>query len=76
MDMSQAVRAGMARLQFDALLGSRASRERDVVCAMVAPHILAPHTKLATTRWWQTTTFAEELFCDGSRRGHLYVLID
>jgi len=42
---------------------------RDVVCAMAAPLILAPHTKLATTRWWQTTTFAEELFCDGSRRG-------
>ena len=27
---------------------------------MVAARILAPHTKLATTRWWHTTTLAEE----------------
>jgi len=43
MDISQAVRAGMARLQFDALLGSRASREREVVCAMVASYPRPSH---------------------------------
>ena len=48
----QAVRVAMQRLGFESLIGSRPSAERDAVCAMVAARILAPHTKLATTRWW------------------------
>ena len=51
-----AVQAAMKALGFESLIASRASSERDVVCAMVAARILAPHTKLATTRWWHTTT--------------------
>src|SRR5450631_3229228 len=51
----QAVRVAMQRLGFEALTASRATPERDAVCAMVAARILSPHTKLATTRWWQTT---------------------
>ena len=27
---------------------------------MVASRIVAPHTKLVTTRWWHTTTLAED----------------
>jgi hypothetical protein len=56
----QAVRVAMQRLNFESLMASRASPERDRVCAMVAARVLAPHTKLATTRWWHTTTLAEE----------------
>jgi transposase len=56
----QAVRVAMQRLGFESLIASRPSPERDAVCAMVAARILAPHTKLATTRWWHTTTLAEE----------------
>src|SRR5437773_9368563 len=51
----QAVRVAMQRLGFESLVASRRSRER---CAMVAARIIAPHTKLATTRWWHTTTLA------------------
>ncbi len=40
----------MRELGFAQLIGTRPSAERDVVCAMVAARILAPHTKLATTR--------------------------
>ena len=47
----QAVSTAMRRLGFEALIASRASRERDLACAMVAARVLAPHTKLATTRW-------------------------
>ncbi len=57
---AQAVAAAMQRLGFAALVASKPSRERDVVLAMVASRILAPHTKLATTRWWHTTTLAED----------------
>jgi len=56
----QAVRVAMQRLGFEALIASRSSPERDAVCAMVAARVLAPHTKLATTRWWHTTTLADE----------------
>jgi hypothetical protein len=50
----------MQRLGLESLIASRASPERDRVCALIAARVLAPHTKLATTRWWQTTTLAEE----------------
>jgi transposase len=56
----QAVRVAMQKLGFESLIAARASPERDAVCAMVAARIVAPHTKLATTRWWHTTTLAEE----------------
>src|ERR1019366_2157104 len=56
----QAVRVAMQRLGFESLIASRPSPERDAVCAMVAARIVCPHTKLATTRWWHTTTLAEE----------------
>jgi hypothetical protein len=56
----QAVRVTMQRLGFESLIGSRPSPQRDAVCAMVAARIVAPHTKLTSTRWWHTSTLAEE----------------
>jgi len=40
----------MKRLGLAAPVASKPCRERDLVMAMVAARILAPHTKLATTR--------------------------
>src|SRR5437870_1840244 len=56
----QAITAAMQRLGLTSVIASRPCRERDLVLAMVASRILAPHTKLATTRWWHTTTLAED----------------
>jgi len=72
----QAVRVAMQRLGFESLIGSRASAERDAVCAMVAARILAPHTKLATTRWWHTTTLAEEYGVVEADEADLYAAMD
>jgi len=72
----QAVRAAMERLGFDRLLATRPSRERALVCAMVAARIVAPHTKLATTRWWQTTTLAEDLGVSEASEDDLYAAMD
>ena len=47
----QAVRVAMQRLDLASVIASKACRERDRVVAMVAARIVAPHTKLATTRW-------------------------
>ena len=56
----RAVAGAMERLGFARVLASAPSRERDVICALVAARVIAPQTKLATTRWWQTTTLADD----------------
>ncbi|MBK6350015.1 MAG: transposase [Steroidobacteraceae bacterium] len=72
----QAVRVAMQRLGFESLLGSRPSPQRDAVCAMVAARIVAPHTKLATTRWWHTNTLAEEYGVLETDETDLYAAMD
>jgi len=72
----QAVCRAMQRLGFDSLLASRSSPERDRVCAMVAARVLSPHTKLATTRWWHTTTLAEEYGVSQADEDDLYAAMD
>ena len=72
----QAVRVAMQRLGFEGLIASRASAERERVCAMVAARVLAPHTKLATTRWWHTTTLAEEYGVESADEDALYSAMD
>ena len=72
----QAVRVAMYRLGFAALLAARASRQRDLVCAMVVARIIAPHTKLATTRWWHTTTLAEDYGVADASEDELYAAMD
>jgi transposase len=72
----QAVMAAMDRLGFASLLGAKASRERSLVLAMVAARILAPQTKLATTRWWHTTTLAEEFVVADADEVELYAAMD
>ncbi len=72
----QAVRVTMQRLGFEALIASRPSPERDAVCAMVAARIVCPHTKLATTRWWHTTTLAQEYGVAETDERDLYAAMD
>jgi hypothetical protein len=73
---TQAVLVAMRRLALPRLLGSRPGRERDLVLAMVASRILAPHTKLATTRWWHTTTLAAEFGVADANEDDLYEAMD
>ena len=72
----QAVHVAMQRLSFAALLGSRASGERDLVLAMVAARIVAPQTKLATTRWWHASTLAEDFGVVDATEDDLYAAMD
>ena len=71
----RAVRLAMKQLGFERLLSS-ACRERDLVVAMVAARIVAPDSKLATTRWWQTTTLPEELGVADAGETDLYRAMD
>jgi transposase len=43
---------------------------------MVASRIVAPHTKLATTRWWHTTTLAEDFAVVDASEDDLYAAMD
>ena len=72
----QAVRAAMTRLGFESLIASRASRERDVILAMVMARILEPTSKLATTRWWHTTTLPDAFRVTDADADDLYAALD
>jgi transposase len=73
---AQAVALTVQRLDFASLVASKPSRERDLVLAMVASRIVAPHTKLATTRWWHTTTLGEDFGVADASEDDLYAAMD
>ncbi len=72
----QAVATAMQRLDFASLIAAKPCRERDLVLAMVAARIVAPQTKLATTRWWHTTTLAEDFGVAEANEDDLYAAMD
>jgi Transposase DDE domain len=72
----QAVAAAMRRLGLGELIATKPSIERDRVLAMVAARIVAPSTKLATTRWWHTTTLAEDFGVADADEDDLYAAMD
>ena len=72
----QAVAQIMQRLGLASLLASKRCGERELVLAMVASRIVAPHTKLATTRWWHTTTLAEDFGVADASEDDLYAAMD
>jgi hypothetical protein len=72
----QAVALTLQRLGLAGLIAATPCRERELVLAMVGARILAPHTKLATTRWWPTTTLAEEFGVVDADEDDLYAAMD
>jgi transposase len=72
----QAVREAMMRIGFDKLIRTRSCRERDLVMGMVAARILAPHSKLATTRWWHITSLPRTLGIEDADEDELYAAMD
>lgn len=72
----QAVLAAVKHLGVEHLIASTSSRERDLVLGMIAARILEPDTKLATTRWWHTTTLPEILGVSDADEDDLYGAMD
>ncbi len=54
-----AVLQAFRRLALPRLLAAQPSRQRDLVCAMIAARILRPQTKLSTARWWHGTSLPD-----------------
>jgi transposase len=66
----------LQRLGLADLLSTQRCRERDLVLAMLGARILSPHTKRATTRWWHTTTLAQEFGVADADEDDLYAAMD
>jgi len=73
---AMAVSVAMYRLGIADLLGSRSSRQRSLVLAMIAARIIAPATKLATTRWWHGSTLVEDLGVADANEDAVYAAMD
>ena len=73
---THAVLSAMRRLGFRELLSSRPSFEAEIVMGLVAARIVAPHTKLATGRWWQTRTLPQDLRIEHATEDDLYQSMD
>lgn len=72
----EAVLSAMKQLEFDGLLASRKSRERDIVMAMVAAMLLDPQSKLAMSRSWHDTTLPELMGVSDAEEDELYKAMD
>ena len=72
-----AVLTAMKRLGFEKLIDARASRERNLIMAMVAERIIAPEaSKLGMTRAWADTTLSEDLGVADADEDALYAAMD
>jgi len=56
-----AVLGTLRKLGLERLIDRRHSRERDLVTAMITARLLAPRSKLATSRTWEQSTLAATL---------------
>jgi transposase len=73
----EAVRIAMRRLGFEKLIDGKASRERDLIAAMVAGRIIAPEaSKLAMTHAFSDTTLAEDFGVADADEDELYAAMD
>jgi transposase len=72
----EAVLSTCRKLDLESLLTTKPSRQRALVLALIVQRILFPCSKLATTRYWHTTTLAEELDVGDADRKELYAAMD
>ena len=68
----EAVLETIGRIGLDKLIGTKRTRERDLVLAMLVERLIAPCSKLATTRMWHSTTLAQVLAVDEADEDELY----
>jgi transposase len=72
----EAVLETINRIGLDHLIGTKRTRERDLVVAMIVERLIHPCSKLATTRMWHTTTLADMLNVGDADEDELYDAMD
>jgi len=58
------------------ILAPTACRQRDIIEALIIARILNPQTKLATNRWWHTTTIPELTGVEDADTDEIYEAMD
>ena len=64
------------KLALESLLGSKPSRQRSLILALIVQRLLFPCSKLASLRYWQSTTLADELEVADAQSTELYQALD
>ena len=72
----EAVLGTIKRLGLDSIIYSKRCLERDLIVAMITERLIRPCSKLATTRFWHTTTLADELNVSDADEDDLYDAMD
>jgi len=72
----EAILGTIRGLGLDKFIAPKRCRERDLVLAMIVERIIAPSSKLATTRLWHTSTLAEEVNVTKADENDLYTALD
>jgi len=72
----EAILEMIRHIGLDKMISSRRTRERDLVLAMIVERLIAPSSKLATTRLWHSTTLAQLLNVDDADEDELYAAMD
>lgn len=72
----QAVLDAMKRLKIAELIAARPSPERDRVMALIAARVIEPQPKLATVRWWHSTTLPSLMGVEDCDEEDLYRGLD
>lgn len=72
----EAVLTTCAALDLESLLGSKPSRERSLILALIVQRLLFPCSKLASLRYWHSTTLADELAVADASSTELYKALD
>ena len=71
----EAILEMIRHIGLDKMIAARRTRERDLVLAMVVERLIAPASKLATTRLWHTT-LAQLLNVEDADEDELYAAMD
>ena len=71
-----AVLTAIRKLRLDRMLDSRRCRERDLALVLIVARLLAPSSKLSTTRWWTTTSLPDLFDLGEVSEDDLYAAMD
>jgi len=71
-----AVLGTLRKLGLERLIDRRSSRQRDLVTAMIVARLVAPDSKLATSRTWEQSTLAATLGVADADEDELYGAMD
>lgn len=72
----EAILGTIRAIGLDKVIAAKRCRQRDLTLAMIVERLIAPSSKLATTRLWHTSTLAQELAVDDADEDDLYQALD